>query len=326
MIHHVRLIGDQVRCDADRQIAGDPVHRLLDVAAQRQDVAALAHRDAETDRRLAVHAEHRLRRVGEAAADFGDVAQADHAPVRDEVDVAEVLLGFKRAGDAQQQLLIAGLDGAGGADHVLRLQGGDQRGAVDAEAGKLLHRELDKDPLVLRAEHLDLGNVGDLQQLRPNVIDVVAQFALGEPIGGEAVDDSEGIAELVVEARTDHAGGQGMPHVADALADVVPNVRHLAGRRLALQVDEDGRQARARIAAQEVEVRRFLQRALDALGDLEERVVDRRARPRGLHDHRLDDEGRVLVAAEPHVGRQPGKHRRDHHVDDERAVPKRPLR
>ena len=326
MIDHVRLVGDQDRCDADRQIIGDPVHRLLDVAAQRQDVAALAHRDAETDRRLAVHAEQGLRRVGEAATDFGDVAQTDHAPVRDEIDVAKVLFGFKRTGDAQQQLLVARLDRAGGADHVLRLQCGDQRGPVDAEAGELLHRELDKDPLVLRTEHLDLGNVGDQQQPRTNLIDVVAQFALGEPIRGEAVDDPEGIAELVVEARTDNAGRQRMPHVADALADMVPNVRNLAGRCFTLQVDEDGRQARACVAAQEVEARRFLQRALDALGDLEKRVIDRGARPGGLNDHRLDDESRVLVAAKPRVSGDPGKNRRDHHIDDERAVAERPLR
>ena len=53
----------------------------------------------------------------------------------------------------------AGLDGAGGLHDVLRLQRGDQRGAIDAEAGELLHRELDEDLLVLRAQDLDLGDV-----------------------------------------------------------------------------------------------------------------------------------------------------------------------
>ena len=38
--------------------------------AERQDVAALAHRDPEPDRRLAVDAEHRLRRVDIAAPDL----------------------------------------------------------------------------------------------------------------------------------------------------------------------------------------------------------------------------------------------------------------
>ena len=185
-----------------------------------------------------------------------------------------------------------------GLHDVLRLKGGDQRRAVDPEAGELFHRELDEDPLVLRAQHLDLRHVGDLQQARSDILDMIAQLARGKSVGGESIDDPEGVAELVVETWPDDAGRQCMPHVADALADVVPDVRHLAGRCLAFQVDEDGGQAGAGVAAQEVEVRRLLQRALDALGDLQQRVVDRGAWPGGLHDHRLDDEGRILVATE----------------------------
>ena len=44
-------------------------HRPLDVSAKRQDIAAIAHRDGEADGQAAVYAEHRLRRIGEAAAD-----------------------------------------------------------------------------------------------------------------------------------------------------------------------------------------------------------------------------------------------------------------
>ena len=141
---------------------------------------------------------------------------------------AKVLLGFEGAGDAQQQLFVAGLDDAGRADDVLRLQGGDQSGPVDPQAGELLHRELDEDPFVLGAKHLDLRHIGHPQQPGADLVDVVAQFALGEPVRGKAVDDPEGIAELVIEARTDDARRQRMAHVADALADVVPDVRHLA--------------------------------------------------------------------------------------------------
>ena len=53
-----------------------------DVVPERQDVAALAHGDGDADALLAVDAEHRLRRIGGAARDPGDVAQADHAAVR----------------------------------------------------------------------------------------------------------------------------------------------------------------------------------------------------------------------------------------------------
>src|SRR5262245_64522736 len=98
----------------------------------------------------------------------------------------------------------------------------------------------------------------DPQQPPPDVLDVVAQLALREPVGSEAVDDPEGIAELVVEAGPDHAGRQSVAHVADALASVIPDVRHLARRRAALQVDEDGRAAWAGEAAQESAVRGFI--------------------------------------------------------------------
>ena len=72
-------------------------------------------------------------------------------------------------------------------------------------------------------------------------------------------------------------------------------------------------------------MRRLLQLALEPLGDLLQRLLDGRARPCRLHDHGLDDEGRVLGAAEPEIGREPGQHRDDHQIDDDRAVLERPF-
>jgi hypothetical protein len=187
------------------------------------------------------------------------------------------------------------------------------------------HRKHDKHPLILGTEHLGLRDVGDEQQPRTDIVDMVAQFALGEAIRGEAVDNAEGIAELVVEAWANDSGRQRVPHIAHALADVVPDVRDLVGRRLALQVDENRRQAGAGVAAQEVEVRGFLERAFDALGDLEQRVVDRGAWPRGLHDPRVDDEGQILVAAKASVRGQPRHARRDHQIDNKRTMAQRPF-
>ena len=120
------LVGNQLRLDADRQVAGDLGHDLLDVLAQCEDVAAVAHGDGKPDRRLAVHAKHRLRWIREGAADLGDVAEAKHAAADREVDVADVLLGLERAGYAQRQLLVAGLNDAGRPNDVLSLEGGDQ--------------------------------------------------------------------------------------------------------------------------------------------------------------------------------------------------------
>ena len=108
-------------------------------------------------------------------------------------------------GDAKRELFVAGLQDAGGADGVLRLQRGDQGGAIDAQSRELLGGELDDDLFVLRAEDLDLGHVRHAQQPCADLLDVVAKLAVGETVRGEAVDDPEGIAELVVEAGPDDA-------------------------------------------------------------------------------------------------------------------------
>jgi hypothetical protein len=64
-----------------------------------------------------------------------------------------------------------------------------------------------------------------------------------ETVGGEAVDDAEGVAELVVEAGPDDAGRQGVADVADALADVIPDVGDLAAGVLPSGHEDGGRPA-----------------------------------------------------------------------------------
>ena len=96
------------------------VDRLFHVAAERQNVAAVAHGDGEADRRLAVDAEHRLRRIGIAAPDGRDVAQPDQPAVGQEVDVEEVRFRPEGAGNPERNLLVAGLERACGTDGVLR--------------------------------------------------------------------------------------------------------------------------------------------------------------------------------------------------------------
>ena len=95
---------------------------FLDVVPERQDVAAGGHRDGEADRRLAVVAEHRLRRIDIAALDRGDVAQAEEAVVEAEVDVLQARFGGELARDADGDALGAGIDDRRSAHRVLRLQ------------------------------------------------------------------------------------------------------------------------------------------------------------------------------------------------------------
>src|ERR1700733_15171513 len=99
---------------------GDPlVDRLFHLAAERQDVAAVAHGDGEADRRLAVDAEHRLRRIGITAPDGRNVSQPDQPAIGQEIDVEEVRFRSEGAGNAEQNLLVASLERPRGTDRVL---------------------------------------------------------------------------------------------------------------------------------------------------------------------------------------------------------------
>ena len=169
-----RLVGDKTRIDAERQIGDALVDRRLHIAAERQNVAAVAHRDGEADRRLAIDSEHRLRRIGIAASDRRNVAQPDQPAVGQEVDVEKVGFRAERAGNTERNLLVASLEGACGTDSILGSQRREQRRPVDAEAGEFLGRKLDEDLLVLRAEELDLRYVRNLQETRADVFDGVA--------------------------------------------------------------------------------------------------------------------------------------------------------
>ena len=207
-----------------------------------------------------------------------------------------------------------GLDHAGRAHQVLALQGRDERLPVDAEIGQFPHRELDEDALVLGADDLDLRHVRNEQQTRADRFDVVAQLAAGEAVGGEAIDDAEGVAEAIVEERTDRPGGQGVAHIRDEVADPIPGVLHLRPGTDCFEVDEDRRNARSREAADEVEPGGLLELPLEPLGHLLQRFFHGRARPGRGDDHRLDDEGGILVSAKTEEGEHPGGDGDDHQV------------
>ena len=153
-------------------------------------------------------------------------------------------------------------------DHVLCLQRRAQGRTVDTQRCQLLHRELDEDLFILGAQDFDFRDVWNAQKLRAHGFDIVAKLPMREPVGREAVDSAEGIAKIVVETRADSACGQSVADITDALAHVIPDVRHFPCGRLSLQVDEDCRDAGACKAAQKVEPRCLLQLALEPLGHL----------------------------------------------------------
>src|SRR6185295_12544593 len=99
--HGDGLICNQYRLDSDGEISGRGSHDAFDVIAQRKNIATVAHRNRQTDGRLAVDPEERLRWIGVASANFRDVAEAQHAPAHGEVDVQQVLFRPERTGDSK---------------------------------------------------------------------------------------------------------------------------------------------------------------------------------------------------------------------------------
>ena len=123
-----------------------------------------------------------------------------------------------------EDFFVAGLHDALRRNGVLGVEGGDQCGAVDPEAGQLIGRELHIDALVLRPQNVDFRDIGQFEELLADVVHIVPQLPMGKPIGSEAVDATVGVAELVVEAWADDALRQRAADVAYLLAHLVPDV------------------------------------------------------------------------------------------------------
>ncbi len=122
---------------AERQLRHTRIDGLSDILAERQNVTTFAHRNGNADRRLTVHSEHRLRRIGQRAAHLGDIAQADQAPIRQKIDVKQIVFGLERAGHTDRQLLVTSLKRTRRNHGVLRLKRGNQGAPVDPEPCKL---------------------------------------------------------------------------------------------------------------------------------------------------------------------------------------------
>ena len=127
---------------------------------------------------------------------------------------------------------------AAGLDGVLRLQGLHQLGNVEPHGGELLGGELQVNFLVLGAEEIDLCNVRHAEQLGAHALGIVAQLALSETIRSQREDQRIGVAELVIEERPLHPLGQGLLDVADLLAHLIPEIRHIGRTGGILQIHE----------------------------------------------------------------------------------------
>ena len=158
------------------------------------------------------------------------------------------------------------------------------------------------------------------------MVEIVAQFAVGEAIGREGVNDRIGVAEIIIEEGADDVGRQRVADVADLLAHLIPGVRHRRCLHTVLQVDEYRGVARLGVAANEIEARHFFQLLLDAVGDVANGFISGCPRPEGADHHGLDGEWRIFLAAKLEIGEVAGNRRYGHQVNDEALVTQRPFR
>ena len=120
-----------------------------------------------------------------------DVAQADHPPVRQEIDVENIPCSERKAPDTRNKSV---------SSPVCREPAGltafcAWRAAIIAarsmpSPASCSCRKFDENLLVLRAEDFDLRYVRHLQQARADVLDIIAQFAMSEAVRREAIDRS----------------------------------------------------------------------------------------------------------------------------------------
>ena len=101
MLHDAGLVGDLGHLDTDRKLGDDPCHRGLEVFAERDDVRAVLHGDAEAERGLAAFPDDEGRGILVATADRGDVAEPKHPAVRLHRNRRDRLGARERAGNPQ---------------------------------------------------------------------------------------------------------------------------------------------------------------------------------------------------------------------------------
>jgi hypothetical protein len=245
----------------------------------------------------------------------GDVADAEHAAIGFHRRLGNRLGAVERAGDAQRHALRGGLKDARRHDRVLPGQRLEQLIGGDAERRQLGVREFDVDFLVLRAVKVHLGDVLDLEQTLPERLGDFLHLRVIGAVGREHVKNRVDVAVLVVDRRPDQAGRKIILDVADFLAQLIEQLRHVTGWRVVLESDLHRRECRLVVGGHLVEVRQLLKLLLDRIGDLRLHLGGRCARPDGGDDHELDSEWRIFGASQASIGEQAGD--TEHHDQEQ---------
>ncbi len=215
---------------------------------------------------------------------------------------------------------------AGRLHRVLLVQLGQHRPHVHAHLGQLLLRNLDKDLFVLRAKQLHFGHIGHVQQGLAQAVRLGLDLGGRETFAAQGIDHAIHITKFVVEKWPHHALRQAATHVANLFADRVPNLGHIAGFGVVLDLENDLRFAWLRIAANLVGKRHLLQGALQLVGHLLGHLLGGGPRPIGTHHHGSERERRVFVLPQLKIRGHAQNHQHHHQVAGQGRVLQRPAR
>ena len=219
-----------MHADAHRQVGGELVDACVQGFTECLNVAALLHRNRQADGRLAVEAEFRSRRIDVTATDLGDVGQTIKAVIEFEIDLGQILLRGELPRGTHRNSLRPGFNDPGRRHRVLRLQALHHLTLVDAQRRQFAGGEVQVDHFILLADHLDLAQPRHIADLGARLFHIVAQLPHRQAVGGERIDRTEYITELVVESRPLNPLGKLAANIVDLLA------YQISGMSLALVV------------------------------------------------------------------------------------------
>ena len=333
--HRLGLVLHVNQFDAGRQGFGQAFGKFSQRLAQRNDVAAFGHGHAQRDHfaPLVMHLDDR--RVAVAALDVGNIGQPQLAARGRATGAiaratnrhgAQLLDGLELARHPHLHHIERGLHRPGRLNGVLLAELRQHLIQVQPELRQAFLRNFDEDFFVLHAKQLDLSDIGHAQQLLAHVIGKGLDFGVAETVGLERVNHAKDIAEVIVEERPLHAGGQRATHVTDLLAHRIPDGRHLAGPGGVIDLENDLRLAGLGIAADLVGIGHFLQRALELVGDLLGHLLRRGTRPVGAHHHGPKGEGRVFILPQLEVGGKAQQQQHQQQITGQRRMLERPAR
>ena len=263
LVDDMRLIGDLGDLDADRQLSGDGLHRLLQVLAESDDVRAVRHRDAEPEGWLAAFAHDEGRRVLVAALDRGDIAEPEHPPVRLHRHGGDGLGAGECASDPHIDAVGRRIDRSAGDDGVLLGNAVEDLLGGYAEGGELCVAELDENLLRALADDINLVDVGNAQQGLADVLGTRLELGEAQTIRRQHIDHGIDVTVFVIKIRADDAGRQIAPDVTHLLAHLVPKLLDLGGWSSVREENLDEGDTRLRIALHAVEVGQVLQLLFD---------------------------------------------------------------